>query len=165
MDNEFFEINKTMRSMGEGASMFPANSASGVADHLNACTGEAAGCGWCSVALDNVQTAGPMSENTRNMMMQGVRINAPCSPFSDSPSRVDVNGELIAQWGPLPNHFNEPVLGAMLKSGEATIAVEESEPGSFPHLHDSDSTTVVIKDALPGVWRDQPRLYLSLIHI
>ena len=161
MDNEFFEINKTMRSMGEGASMFPANSASGVADHLNACTGEAAGCGWCSVALDNVQTAGPMSENTRNMMMQGVRINAPCNPFSDIPSRVDVNGELIAQWGPLPNHFNEPVLGAMLKSGEATIAVEESEPGSFPHLHDSDSTTVMIKDALPGVWRDQPRLYVD----
>ena len=40
--------------------------------------------------------------------------------------------ELIAQWGPLPNHFNEPVLGAMMKAGEATIAIEEAEPGAFP---------------------------------
>ena len=57
--------------------------------------------------------------------------------FSEIPSRVDVAGELIAQWGPLPNHFNEPVLGAMLKAGEASIAIEEAEPGAYPDLHDS----------------------------
>ena len=47
------------------------------------------------------------------------------------------------------------------ESWEATIAIEEAEPGAFPHLHDSSETKVVIKNALPGVWRDQPRLYVD----
>ena len=102
-----------------------------------------------------------MNEATRESMIKGIEIQPPCMPFSDIPSRVDVSGELIAQWGPLPNHFNEPVLGAMMKAGEATIAIEEAEPGAFPHLHDSSETKVVIKNALPGVWRDQPRLYVD----
>ena len=161
MDSEFFEINETMRSMGEGASMFPANPHQGISDHQNACSGEAAGCSWCNVSTENIESSGPMSQKTRNIMLQGVRIQAPCLPFSEIPSRVDVEGDLIAQWGPLPNHFNEPVLGAMLKAGEATIAIEESEPGAFPHLHKSTDTKVMIQDALPGVWRDQPRLYVD----
>ena len=161
MDAEFFEINDRMRNMGEGASILPAHPQNDVADHLHACSGESAGCGWCSVALDNIETAGPMNDTTRESMMSGVDIQSPCMPFSEIPSRVDVSGELIAQWGPLPNHFNEPVLGAMLKAGEVTIAIEESEPGAFPHLHDSSETKIVIKDALPGVWRDQPRLYVD----
>ena len=49
----------------------------------------------------------------------------------------------------------------MLKAGEATIAVEEAEPGAYPNLHESEETNVVIKNALPGVWRDQPRLYVD----
>ncbi|MGB2156801.1 MAG: OB-fold nucleic acid binding domain-containing protein, partial [Candidatus Poseidoniaceae archaeon] len=109
----------------------------------------------------NIATAGPMNEKTRDMMLQGVQIQNPCLPFYEIPSRVDVEGELIAQWGPLPNHFNEPVLGAMLKAGEATIAIEEVEPGAFPNLHESKNAKVVIKNALPGVWRDQPRLYVD----
>ena len=161
MDEEFLSINETMRSMGEGASQLPANPFSGTADHIHACNGESAGCGWCSVSSENLDTAGPMNEKTRAAMIQGVNIQAPCSPFSEIPSRVDVSGELIAQWGPLPNHFNEPVLGAMLKAGEATIAIEEAEPGAFPSLHDSNETKVVIRNALPGVWRDQPRLYVD----
>lgn len=161
MDVEFFSINEQMRSMGEGASMLPANPETTVADHLHACSGDAPGCGWCSVSLENLETAGPMNDTTRERMMQGVEIQSPCMPFSEIPSRVDVSGELIAQWGPLPNHFNEPVLGAMLKAGEATIAIEEAEPGAFPHLHESSETKVVIKNALPGVWRDQPRLYVD----
>ena len=161
MDEEFLTINETMRNMGEGASQLPANPFSGTADHIHACNGESAGCGWCSVSSENLDTAGPMNEKTRAAMIQGVNIQAPCSPFSEIPSRVDVSGELIAQWGPLPNHFNEPVLGAMLKAGEATIAIEEAEPGAFPSLHDSNETKVVIRNALPGVWRDQPRLYVD----
>ncbi|MED5291993.1 MAG: PD-(D/E)XK nuclease family protein, partial [Candidatus Thermoplasmatota archaeon] len=161
MDEEFLSINETMRNMGEGASQLPANSFSGTADHIHACNGEGAGCGWCSVSSENLDSAGPMNEKTRAAMIQGVNIQAPCSPFSEIPSRVDVSGELIAQWGPLPNHFNEPVLGAMLKAGEATIAIEEAEPGAFPSLHDSNETKVVIRNALPGVWRDQPRLYVD----
>ena len=161
MDGEFFSINEQMRSMGEGASMLPANPETIVADHLHACSGDAPGCGWCSVSFENLETAGPMNDTTRERMLEGVEIQSPCMPFSDIPSRVDVSGELIAQWGPLPNHFNEPVLGAMLKAGEATIAIEEAEPGAFPHLHNSSETKVVIKNALPGVWRDQPRLYVD----
>ena len=161
MDEEFFHINETMRSMGEGASKLPANPFSETADHLHACEGESAGCGWCGVSSENLNTAGPMNEKTRTAMIQGIKIQAPCAPFSEIPSRVDVSGELIAQWGPLPNHFNEPVLGAMLKAGEATIAIEEAEPGAFPSLHDANETKVVIQNALPGVWRDQPRLYVD----
>ena len=161
MDSEFFSINEQMRSMGEGASMLPADPQTTVADHLHACSGDAPGCGWCNVSLENLETAGPMNDTTRERMMEGVEIQSPCMPFSEIPSRVDVSGELIAQWGPLPNHFNEPVLGAMLKAGEATIAIEEAEPGAFPRLHDSSETKVVIKNALPGVWRDQPRLYVD----
>ena len=48
-----------------------------------------------------------------------------------------------------------------MKAGEATIAIEEAEPGAFSHLHESSETKVVIKNALPGVWRDQPRLYVD----
>ena len=161
MDKEFFDINQTMRSMGEGASLIPANPHQHKADHLQACTGEAAGCGWCSVSTENLASAGPMNDATRQAMLHGFEIKSPCLPFSNIPSRVDVAGELIAQWGPLPNHFNEPVLGAMLKAGEATIAIEEAEPGAFLHLHDSKATKVVVTNALPGVWRDQPRLYVD----
>ena len=161
MDEEFLTINETMRSIGEGASQLPANPFSGTADHIHACEGESAGCGWCGVSSENLDTAGPMNEKTRMAMIQGINIKAPCAPFSEIPSRVDVSGELIAQGGPLPNHFNEPVLGAMLKAGEVTIAIEEAEPGAFPSLHDSNETKVVIRNALPGVWRDQPRLYVD----
>ena len=161
MDTEFLSINETMRNMGEGASKLPASPFSGTSDHIHACNGDGAGCGWCSVSSENLDTVGPMNEETRAAMIEGINIQSPCSPFSEIPSRVDVSGELIAQWGPLPNHFNEPVLGAMLKAGEATIAIEEAEPGAFPSLHDSDETKVVIQNALPGVWRDQPRLYVD----
>ena len=161
MDEEFIRVHRAMREMGEGASMMPANPSQEIGDHLHACTGDAAGCGWCSVSTENLESAGPMNDSTRDSMIQGIQIQSPCMPFSDIPSRVDVTGELIAQWGPLPNHFNEPVLGAMLKAGEVSIAVEEAEPGSYPHLHDAKETNVVIKNALPGVWRDQPRLYVD----
>ena len=49
----------------------------------------------------------------------------------------------------------------MLKAGEVSIAVEEAEPWSYRDLHDAKETNVVIKNALPGVWRDQPRLYVD----
>ena len=57
MDVEFFSINQQMRSMGEGASMLPANPESTVANHLHACSGDAPGCGWCSVSFENLETA------------------------------------------------------------------------------------------------------------
>lgn len=161
MDQEFRDIHQQMNSMGNGASLLPGKPSDVQADHLHACSGEAAGCSWCAVSEENLEHAGPMNEETRKMMLEGVEPQSPCLPFSQIPSRVDVSGELIAQWGPLPNHFNEPVLGAMLKAGETTIAIEEAEPGAFPNLHAAKSTDVVVQNALPGVWRDQPRLYVD----
>jgi len=52
-------------------------------------------------------------------------------------------------------------LGALLIVGDQHITVEESEPGAFQHLHGFAEQDVVLKDALPGVWRDQARLYLD----
>jgi hypothetical protein len=61
----------------------------------------------------------------------------------------------------MPNHFAEPVLGAVLVVGQQHITVEESEPGAFSQLHEHMEQEVVLVDALPGVWRDQPRLYVD----
>jgi hypothetical protein len=161
MDEEFFMINNIMRTMGEGASILPAVEESAEPDTVHACDGESAGCGWCSLTQSNMETAGPMDDELRARMIEGNSISSPCVPLSEIPSRVNVSGNLIAQWGPLPNHFNEPVLGAMLQAGEATIAIEEAEPGAFPDLHDAEQTNVIIENALPGVWRNQPRLYVD----
>jgi hypothetical protein len=49
----------------------------------------------------------------------------------------------------------------MLVAGGAQITVEESEPGSHPLLHDQPNGELVILDALPGVWRGAPRLYVD----
>jgi hypothetical protein len=72
-----------------------------------------------------------------------------------------VKGKFTGSWGPLPNHFSEPVLGAMLSSGQKQITIEESEPGAFPTLHNCPNGEVVIIDALPGVWRGNSRLYVD----
>ena len=90
MDEEFFHINETMRSMGEGASKLPANPSTGTADHIHACDGESAGCGWCGVSSENLGTAGPMNEKTRTAMIQGIKIRAPCAPFSEILSLIHI---------------------------------------------------------------------------
>ena len=54
-------------------------------------------------------------------------IRMPCEPLSSIPSRVSVRGSLQGAWGPLPNHYGEMVLGAMIKSGD-NMAV------SYTHL-------------------------------
>jgi hypothetical protein len=61
----------------------------------------------------------------------------------------------------MSNHFGEPVLGALLVVGDQHITVEESEPGAFQGLHNFVDQDVVLSNALPGVWRDQARLYLD----
>ena len=45
--------------------------------------------------------------------------------------------------------------------GDQHITVEESEPGACPNLHELLEQEVVLIDALPGVWRDQARLYVD----
>ncbi len=110
------------------------------------CDGLAGGCHWCSVS--EVEFDPP-------------EMSMPCEPLSAIPSRVNVKGRLQGAWGPLPNHYGEMVLGAMIQAGDKMVTLEESQPGSYPAMHDSPQDDVVITGALPGVWRGQPRLYLD----
>ena len=41
------------------------------------------------------------------------------------------------------------------------VTLEESQPNSFPSMHDAVQDDVIVTGALPGVWRGQPRLYLD----
>ncbi|MCH1526675.1 MAG: PD-(D/E)XK nuclease family protein [Candidatus Poseidoniaceae archaeon] len=110
------------------------------------CDGEAGGCHWCSLS---------------EVPYQAPEITMPCEPLSSIPSRVNVKGRLQGAWGPLPNHYGEMVLGAMIQAGDKMVTLEESQPGSYPAMHDSPQDDVVITGALPGVWRRQARLYLD----
>lgn len=110
------------------------------------CDGEAGGCHWCS---------------TSEVQYDAPEISSPCEPFSSIPSRVNVKGRLQGSWGPLPNHYGELVLGAMIQAGDKMVTLEESQPNAYPAMHDSPQDEVVITGALPGVWRGQPRLYLD----
>ncbi len=110
------------------------------------CDGLSAGCYWCSL---------------ENLSYQKPNISMPYHPLSSIPSRVNVKGIMQGSWGPLPNHYGEPVLGAMIQAGEKMVTIEESQPGAYPSMHDSEDGEVIIEGALPGVWRGQPRLYLD----
>ena len=154
MTNEFYSINKSMMSMGSGPVALPAPSG-------RACSGEAAGCHWCSLGTDedgSIVNAELLASITSTRSLE---IASPSQPLSSIPNRVHVHGTFTGAWGPLPNHFGEPVLGAMLVAGGAQITVEESEPGSYSALHDGPKGEIVILNALPGVWRGSPRLYLD----
>ena len=110
------------------------------------CDGEAGGCHWCSIS--ELEYTAP-------------EISMPCESLSSIPSRVNVKVGCKVLWGPLPNHYGEPVLGAMIKAGDKMVTLEESQPNAYPGMHDSPQDDVVITGALPGVWRGQPRLYLD----
>jgi hypothetical protein len=145
---------EAMQSAAEGVLVFPAASD-------ETCNGNGAGCGWCSVSRDD---SGVLSVPDFAGWMASapqVSFSSPYKKLASVQGRVSVRGRLTGAWGPMPNHFGEPVLGALLVVGDQHIAVEESEPGAFTHLHDLLEQDVVLSDALPGVWRDQPRLYLD----
>ena len=153
MDVEFKDVHSQMLAMGEGPAQLP-----GSIEH--ACEGDAAGCHWCSLAIDegvlvNTELLDSIWDGSE------VKLTAPSEKLSMIPSRVNVKGKFTGAWGPLPNHFSEPVLGAMLTTGSTQVTIEESEAGSFPNLHDSPSDDVIILNALPGVWRGSPRLYVD----
>ena len=110
------------------------------------CDGSKGGCHWCSI--DEVPYDAP-------------QIRMPYELLSTIPTRVNVKGKLQGSWGPLPNHYGEPVLGAMIQSGDNVVTIEESQPGAYPKMHSAPDGEVTIIGALPGVWRGQPRLYLD----
>ena len=154
MTLEFQDIHSQMQKFGEGPVIFPSLVQS-------ECNGESPGCFWCSVARDSegIWDNKEIIESITGSVE--IEISPPFEKLNKIPSRVTVKGKFTGSWGPLPNHFSEPVLGAMLSSGGKQITIEESEPGAFPNLHNCHNGEVVIIDALPGVWRGNSRLYVD----
>ncbi len=80
------------------------------------------------------------------------------------PDRLNVKGYISGKWGPLSNHFGELVHGALIsnsKGGTVNLTLEESQPNSHLELSDLSDGEYVILDAMPGIWRDMPRLYVD----
>lgn len=150
----FHQHHRAMQDAEKGVKAFPA--APG-----EACNGDAAGCGWCAVARSDEGEWSVPDHLKWITSVPDVSMKSPYAPLGDVQGRVAVRGRLTGAWGPMPNHFAEPVLGAVLVVGQQHIIIEESEPGAFPQLHDCMEQEVVLVDALPGVWRDQPRLYVD----
>ena len=123
-----------------------------------ACDGTAAGCRFCSLSVEDNEALDALGLG--DMMPAGGAV-PPSMRLDQVQGRVDVRGRCTGAWGPMPNHFGEHVLGMVLVAGEKHIVMEESEPDAFPHLHQHLERHVVIRNALPGVWRDQARLYLD----
>ncbi len=114
-------------------------------------------CRWC--ALDTDEGVLALLDERCQGNSAPPSIVPPFEPLSRIPHRVDVRGTLDGKWGPLPNHFGESVIGAALTSGRAHVALEESQPGAAPGIHDIDAGPVLVRGALPGAWRRSPRLY------
>ncbi len=92
--------------------------------------------------------------------IESTSFEAPYGAIADLPSRVTVKGVLHGHWGPIPNHYGDPVIGAAITAGDKTAVIEEMGLGQFPELHHHDGEVVVI-NAAPGQWRGMIRLYLD----
>ena len=143
-------IHREMLELGEGPVKIPDN-------YPAPCT-QSAGCFWCSFGNEDFDYD---SDHLKTLETTDVTITPPSQKIGEIQSRVNIKGKFTGQWGPLPNHYAEPVLGAMVSVSGTQITIEESEPNSFPSLHHYADGEVVIIDALPGVWRGNPRLYLD----
>ena len=144
------KTHREMLDLGEGPVKFPD-------DYPAPCT-KSAGCFWCSFGQNDPEQE---SEYLKQLENTEIVISPPSQKIGDIQSRVNISGTFTGQWGPLPNHYAEPVLGAMVSVSGTNITIEESEPNAFPSLHDFSDGEVIIVDALPGVWRGNPRLYLD----
>ncbi len=150
----YAQHHRSMQGHASGVMPFPAPPES-------ACDGTAAGCDWCGVSrAKNAAWTVPEHLDWIRQLPE-VKIAQPYAPLGLVQGRVAVTGRLTGAWGPMPNHFSEHVLGAVLVVGNQHITLEESEPGAFPHLHELLEQEVLVIDALPGVWRDQARLYVD----
>ena len=150
----YAQHHRSMQGHASGVMPFPAPPES-------ACDGTAAGCVWCGVSRSS--DAGWTVPEHLDWIRSLPEVVAapPYAPLGQVQGRVAVSGRLTGAWGPMPNHFSEHVLGAVLVVGNQHITLEESEPGAFPHLHELLEQEVLVIDALPGVWRDQARLYVD----
>ena len=150
----YHEHHQAMQGAEKGVKRFPVLPS-------ESCQGESAGCGWCAVARSEEGEWSVPDHLAWIATLPEVSMSAPYAALGEVQGRVTVKGRLTGAWGPMPNHFAEPVLGAVLVVGQQHITVEESEPGAFSQLHEHLEREVVLVDALPGVWRDQPRLYVD----
>ena len=144
------KTHREMLDLGEGPVKFPDN-------YPAPCT-KSAGCFWC---LFGQKDPDQESDYLNQIENTEIIISPPSQKIGEIQSRVNISGTFTGQWGPLPNHYAEPVLGAMVSVSGTNITIEESEPNAFPSLHDFSDGEVIIVDALPGVWRGNPRLYLD----
>lgn len=144
------KTHREMLDLGEGPVKFPD-------DYPAPCT-KSAGCFWCSFGQNDPEQE---SEYLKQLENTEIIISPPSQKIGEIQSRINISGTFTGQWGPLPNHYAEPVLGAMVSVSGTNITIEESEPNAFPLLHDFSDGEVIIVDALPGVWRGNPRLYLD----
>ena len=147
---KYKKIHRDMLDLGEGPVKFPN-------DYPEPCK-KSAGCFWCSFGEEASKQE---LDYLIDLEKTDVKISLPSQKIGEIQSRVNVKGKFTGQWGPLPNHYAEPVLGAMVSVSGTQITVEESEPNSFPRLHDYSDGEVMIVNALPGVWRGNSRLYLD----
>ena len=147
---QYQKIHREMQQLGEGPVMLPDN-------YPNPCQ-NSAGCYWCGFGDDSILDNTELFDRLRSTKIE---ISPPSQKIGEIQSRVNIKGKFTGQWGPLPNHYAESVLGAMVSVSGTQITVEESEPNAFPSLHKYLDGEVVILNALPGVWRGNPRLYLD----
>ena len=147
---EYKSIHQDMLSLGEGPVRFP--------DSYSKPCNNAAGCFWCMFGEENSIQG---FEHLEQVMDMKIEISPPSQMIGEIQSRINIRGKFTGQWGPLPNHYAEPVLGAMISVSGTQVTVEESEPNAFSSLHDYADGEVIIMNALPGVWRGNPRIYLD----
>ena len=147
LSNLYRTTHREMLELGEGPVRFPE-------DYPEQCN-NSAGCFWCHFGQDSE------NEFFNHLSNMEISISPPSQRIGEIQSRVNVRGKFTGQWGPLPNHYSEPVLGAMVSVSGTQITIEESEPNAYPSLHEYSDGEVVIVNALPGVWRGNPRLYLD----
>ena len=119
--SELESVALLMAEGSEGAMALPLSSEA---------TCERPDCRWC--ALSTPEGVNALLEDRCEGRAVVPSIAPPFEALANIPHRVNVRGTLDGRWGPLPNHFGEPVLGAALTSGRAHVALEESQPGAAP---------------------------------
>ncbi len=116
-----------------------------------------------STTLESITPKRWEGENLENICKK-LEPEYPYCKILSIPDRLNVKGHISGKWGPLNNHFGELVHGALIsnsKGGNVNITLEESQPNSHIELSNLIDGEYVILDAMPGIWRDMPRLYVD----
>ncbi|MED5485240.1 MAG: hypothetical protein VYE59_01340, partial [Candidatus Thermoplasmatota archaeon] len=116
-----------------------------------------------STTLESITPKRWDGENLENICKK-LEPEYPYCKILSIPDRLNVKGHISGKWGPLNNHFGELVHGALIsnsKGGNVNITLEESQPNSHIELSNLIDGEYVILDAMPGIWRDMPRLYVD----